>query len=94
MRSRAISLSFSLVRSLTRFHAAGTELVDLRLYALLATILGEFVERMYRNEYRIASGIHELYHLLHVASDLCAEQSGEAPHTMIHVHYVVARLNG
>ncbi len=87
-------LEFLLGALLDAVPCAGTELVDLRLYALLATILGELVERMYRNEYRIASGIHELYHLLHVASDLCAEQSGEAPHTMIHVHYVVARLNG
>ena len=70
------------------------EFVDRRLNTLLAAVFGKFVQGMYAHEYTVVVLVYQLYHLLRGAVDLRAQQAAEAPHAMVHMHYVVARLYG
>ena len=72
----------------------GAEGVDFGRHSLFTAIFGELVKCVDRHEYDVVVGIHELDHLLCVAVDIGAQQPGKFSHAVVHMHYVVTRLNG
>ena len=70
----------------------GAYAVDFGRNALLATVFGEFVERVYGYEQNVVVLVHELYDFLHAAVDIGAQQPGEFAHSVVDVHNVVARF--
>ncbi len=85
-------LEFALCALLHAVPRSGAYPVHLWRHTLLATVFGKLVQRVYAHEDDVVVGIHEFYHLLRAASHIGAQQTGEAPYAVVHVHNEVAWL--